>query len=37
MYKEVKTKKELCYEELSKFLGSSVGVTGTVTQYVSER
>jgi hypothetical protein len=37
MYKEVKTKKELCYEGLSKFLGSSVVITGTVNQCVTER
>jgi hypothetical protein len=37
MLKEVKTKKELCDEGLSKCLGSSVGITGTVNQFVTER
>jgi hypothetical protein len=35
--KEVKTKKELCDEGLSNSLGSSVGITGTVNQCVTER
>ena len=35
--KEVKTKKGLCDEGLSKCLGSSVGIAGMVNQCVTER
>ena len=37
MLKEVKTKKGLCDEGLSKCLESSVGITETVNQCVTER